>query len=91
MKKAEWEYRNQIVDEMAARDFLYCRLIGGPCQGEIIEVRHEASCIDVPIYRPPDFGGFSLNPPTLGDMKKNIAHYHRSDSMPTEFHHVLNH
>ena len=78
-------YRN-FAEEVVDRTTLFCRLIGGPAAGEIIQIRSGRDVIYIPIRS-------NMSPPSIKlDEQSNVpipkfaqAKYVRSDFLPTLF------
>lgn len=72
---------HSLREETESRQWLYCRLIGGPASGEIIEASKESDVYFVPIFEAPH--QVSLDCMSKPPYKR--ACYVRSHSTPTYF------
>lgn len=84
MKGTSHFYRN-FAEEVLSRPWLYCRLIGGPAAGEIVEVKSDRDVLYVPVRSPLPPLDFKSNagPPEMP--KFTQVTYVRSQFLPTQF------
>lgn len=80
------EFFRSLAEEVVEREWLYCRLIGGPSAGDVVEVKSDCDVFYVPIRSCPPILDLKLKEPLKPAFTQ--ATYVRLGFLSTQFYFV---
>lgn len=81
------EFHKRYAEEVVSKQSLYCRLIGGPAAGDVMEVSSLVDTIFIKRIKPVDYATLYGTGTDFLTKDTVVSKYVRNEYMPSQFYH----